>query len=269
MAATVHWSGSTAYITGSSRGIGAAVARAAHARGARVGLISRTPGELEQLADELERHGGADVGVAEADVGDPAQVHGALAVLRSEIGPPDILVNNAGVGAYAAFLDEELETFERLMRVNYLGTVHTIREVLPGMVERQRGHIVNIASVAGLLGAPNETAYSSSKFAVVGLSEALAAEVASLGVGVSLVNPGPVATHFTEARGVEFQRDRPRPLRAEQVADAVMRAVDDDRFEQVLPRWLRFPTVIRAAMPQLFLRGVVRDTAKHASRATR
>ncbi|MBX3287085.1 MAG: SDR family NAD(P)-dependent oxidoreductase, partial [Actinobacteria bacterium] len=158
-------------------------------------------------------------------------------------------------------LDEDPDTYERLVRVNYLGTVHPTLAVLPGMAERHEGHIVNVASIAGLLGAPFEAAYSASKFAVVGFTESLTAEVAPLGIQVSLVNPGPVRTHFAETRGVPFQRTVPRPLHPRTVADAVVAAVDADRFEQVRPRWLRTGVVVRVLAPGLYRRGLVRDSA--------
>jgi short-subunit dehydrogenase len=254
------WSDTTVLITGASRGIGAEVARRVHTEGARVGILARSISELDRLAAEL----GGRVAVAGADVTDGLRLTRAIHALEGELGPADVLVNNAGIGSYAAFVDEDPEAFERLMRVNYLGVVVATRAVLPGMVERGRGHVVNVASVAGVLGAPFETAYSASKFAVVGFSEALAGEVGSLGVEISLVSPGPVATHFTEARGVEFQRDRPRPLDPSVVADAVIRAVERGRFEQIVPRWLRFPPVIRALLPQAYRWGVVRDSAAQA-----
>jgi short-subunit dehydrogenase len=100
---------------------------------------------------------------------------------------------------------------------------------------------------------------------VVGWSESLAAEVAALGIAVSLVNPGPVRTHFTEARGVPFQRRFPRPVGAGQVARAVVAAVEGDRFEQTIPRWLRSGPVVRAVAPGLYRRGLLRSTAREAA----
>lgn len=128
---------------------------------------------------------------------------------------------------------------------------------------------MNIASAAGRLGAPFEAAYSASKFAVVGLSEALAAEVGALGVTVSLVNPGPVSTRFTEARGVPLQRGVPRPLRTERIAGAVVAAVEGDRFEQTLPRWLGVGSIARALAPGLYRRGLLRATTTEAAALAR
>ena len=258
--------GRTVVITGASRGIGAAAAQRMDALGARVGLLARSAPDLEDLAGRLR----GPTATAAADVGDREATQAALASLADRLGDPDVLVNNAGVGAYAAVLEESDDTYERLMRVNYLGTVHATRAVLPAMARRGRGVVVNVASVAGRVGAPFEAAYSASKFAVVGFSESLAAEMGELGVQVRLVDPGPVATSFTEARGVPFQRDVPRPLSPDVVAAAIVAAVERGRFEQVLPRWLRVAEVTRVLAPGAFRRGVAQDArAESAALAAR
>jgi 3-oxoacyl-[acyl-carrier protein] reductase len=166
----MRWEGATVIVTGASRGIGEAVASAGAARGARVGAISRTPM--------------ASVAWRAADVGDRAQVTAAVAGLEGELGPTDILVANAGIGAYGAFADAEVAEIERLVQVNLLGTVYAIKAVLPGMIERRRGHVVIVSSVAGRFGSPFEAAYSATKFAQVGLGEALSVELSASGVGV-------------------------------------------------------------------------------------
>jgi len=254
--------GAVVAVTGASRGIGAATARAVAQRGASVGLVARDRDDLDAVAARL---GGRHV-VAVADVTDRDAVDAAIAHITESLGPIDVLVNNAGAGAYAAVLEERPERFEQLMALNYLGTVHATLAVLPGMAARRRGHIVNVASVAGRLGAPFEAAYSASKFAVVGFTESLAAEMAAFDVACSLVEPGPVATSFTDARGVPFQRRFPRPLAAEQVADAVVAAVERDRFEQVRPRWLRVGVLTRAVSPRLYRRGLVNTASTEARR---
>jgi short-subunit dehydrogenase len=252
--------GSTVYVTGASRGIGRALAARLARDGASVGLLARSGEELEELAAELGSSGmPGQVAAAVADVGDRPEVERAVAELRDALGPADALVNNAGLGAYAAVLEEDGEAFERLMRVNYLGTVHATRAVLPDMVRRRRGHLVNVASVAGRLGAPFEAAYSASKFAVVGFTESLSAELGELGVRVSLVETGPVRTSFTEARGVPFQRERPKPLEASTVVEGIVSAMEHDRAEVLLPRWFRFPVAVRALLPGPYFRGLRRD----------
>jgi 3-oxoacyl-[acyl-carrier protein] reductase len=253
--------GSVAFVTGASRGIGRATAAALHRRGATVGLLARTKEELDELAMSL----GTRTAVAVADVGERVSVESAIGELVDALGPADILVNNAGLGAYASMLEESADTYEHLMRINYLGTVYATRAVLASMADRRRGHIVNVASIAGRVGAPFEAAYSASKFAVVGMTESLAAEVQGFGISVSLVNPGPVETHFTEARGVPFQRKIPRPVSAERVALAVIAAIEHDRFEQTIPRWLGIGSVVRAMAPNLYRRGLLRDSAREAA----
>jgi 3-oxoacyl-[acyl-carrier protein] reductase len=260
-----RWAGTTVLITGASRGIGEAVARAAHDRGAKVGLLARSADDLERLAAEL----GPRTAFATADVSERASVDDAITALTEALGLPGILVNNAGIGSYASFLEEDVDAFERLMAVNYLGTVHATRAALPWMIDRGSGHIVNVGSIAGRLGAPFETAYSASKFAVVGFTEALAAEVHGLGIHVSLVQPGPVRTHFTEARGVPFQQRVPHPVTPERVAEAVLHSVDAHRFEQIVPRWLKGPTVVRALAPRAYRAGLGRSFAKQSRALSR
>ena len=250
----MNWQGSTVVVTGASRGIGKAIVRAAFSRGAQVGLISRSEDELRALLEEIGGRGG----VASADVSDRDQTERAIAKLEAEIGPADILVNNAGIGAFGAVADTDIETFEQLMRVNYLGTVYATKAVLPGLLERGRGHIVNIASIAGRIGAPLEAAYSASKFAVAGLTEALAIELAPRGIGVSMVNPGPVQTEFFAARGHPYQRKTPKPVSAERVARDVIDVVERNKLETYLPRWLRQAVVSRVLFPPLYKAGTIR-----------
>lgn len=243
----------TAVVTGATHGIGRSVVDALVARGAQVGCIARSADDLADVAGAVGRPG--QVAVARADVGNRAELDGALATLGRALGPPDVLVNNAGIGLYGPVVHLDPADAERLMRTNYLGTVYATRAVLPGMIERGRGHIVNIASIAGLLGTPFEAAYAASKFAVVGFSEALAVEAAPFGVRVSMVHPGPVATQFFATRGHPYARRRPRPIDPEEVARAVMKALDRGTFEQSLPKALAFAPVVRHALPRFYLRG--------------
>jgi len=258
----VEWNGAVAIVTGASRGIGRAVAVAAAERGARMGLLARDEGDLRSVLAEIGGRGA----VAVADVADPDALRAATDALESELGPVDVLVANAGIGAYGAFADLGREELERIVRVNVLGTAHAIRAVVPGMIERRRGHIVTIGSIAGRIGSPFEAIYSATKFAGVGLTEALAVELEPYGVGVSIVNPGPVATAFGEARGHPYDRDRPRPVPAEQVAAAVVKAVEDGVAEQYVPGSFRPAVVVRHLVPPLFRRGLKRNFTRELAR---
>ena len=248
MKPTVRWDGAVAIVTGASRGIGRGVALAAASRGAKVGLIARSRDDLESVLAET----GGNGAVATADVSDRAEVERAVAELASALGDVDILVNNAGIGAYERLTTD---TAERLMEVNYLGTLYPTMAVVPGMYARGRGHVVNVASVAGRMGAPLESAYCATKFAVTGLTEAFRPEANVNGVGVSLVQPGPVATDFFDARGEPYARKFPRPVSVERVVKAVMRAVDRGRFEQYVPHWLGAAHIMKTLFPPMYRAG--------------
>jgi short-subunit dehydrogenase len=245
-----------ALVTGASRGIGREVARQAAERGARVGLVARSAGDLDEVLSLIDGRGVA----VPADVADPIQVADAVRAVEEALGPVDVVVANAGIGAYGPFAATDAAEVERLTRVNWLGTAHVVRAVLPGMVERRRGHVAVVASIAGRMGAPFEALYSATKFAQVGLAEALAVEVAPFGVGVSVVNPGPVATDFFAARGHPYDRRVPRPVRPERVATAVVEAVERERAERFVPRWLRQALVSRVLVPPLYRWGARRAT---------
>ena len=245
-------------ITGASRGIGRAVATSAASRGAKVGLIARGREDLDAVARAL----GDGHALATADVAEPDQLTAAIGKLEAELGPTDILVANAGIGAYGPFAEVDPVDIERLVRVNVLGTMHAIRTVVPGMIERRRGHIVTLGSIAGRVGAPFEALYSATKFAQVGLTEALSVELSPYGIGVSMVNPGPVETDFFEARGHAYDRKSPKPVPAQQVADAVMAAVDSKKLEQYVPKWLRSASIVRHLAPPVFLSGTKRAFRK-------
>lgn len=185
--------GKNALITGAGKGIGKAVAQQLAAEGVNVALIARTEKDLEAVAAEL-KSSGVKVVYAAADVADRAAVEAAIAKLTSELGSIDILINNAGVGKFGKFMEMEPEEWEHIIKVNLLGAYYVIRGVLPGMLARQSGDIVNISSTAGQKGAAVTSAYSASKFGLIGMSESLMQEVRKSNIRVTTLTPSTIAT---------------------------------------------------------------------------
>lgn len=185
--------GKNAIITGAGRGIGRATAIAFAKEGINVGLIGKTAANLEKVAEELHQYG-VDVTMATADVSDNESVIAAVEHVKSELGPIDILINNAGIGNFGKFLELSPEEFKNIIDVNLMGVYYVTRAVLPEMIERQSGDIINISSTAGQKGAPVTSAYSASKFGVLGLTESLMLEVRKHNIRVSALTPSTVAT---------------------------------------------------------------------------
>ena len=179
-------SGKHAIVTGANRGIGAAIALALSERGATVSLLVRNRARGEEAECMLEGSHGTFV----ADVTDRSAVHAACTAAAERFGPVDILVNNAGSTESAPFLKSDPSLFKRMIAVHLLAAVHTTQAVLPSMIARGHGHVINMASTAGLRGEAYVTAYVAAKHALVGLTRALAVEVEQHGVLVNAVCPG-------------------------------------------------------------------------------
>lgn len=189
--------GRGAVVTGGGRGIGAAVARALAGRGARVVVAARSTGEIEAVSAAL-RGGGAESWAIRVDVSDPESVRALFDEAGGRLGAVDILVNNAGVVSTAPVTKLTLDEWTRLWTVNTTGPFLCAQAVLPGMIERGWGRIVNVASVASLRGASYIAAYAASKHGVLGFTRSLAAEVARQGITANAVCPGYVDTPMTE-----------------------------------------------------------------------
>lgn len=189
--------GKNALITGGGRGIGRAAANALAKEGVNLGLIGLNLSNLEKVTAELAQYD-IKFSVATADVTDLIAVQHAVDQIQSDLGSIDILVNNAGIAKFGGFLELSPEEWENIIRVNLMGVYNVTRVVLPGMIERKTGDIVNIASSAGQKGAPVTSAYSASKFAVLGLTESLMLEVRKHNIRVTALTPSTVVTDLAK-----------------------------------------------------------------------
>ena len=248
-------------VTGASSGIGRLLALRLAREGARVALVARRAGELEQLAAEITTAGGHAL-VLPCDVGERAQVFAAAAQATARLGPIDILVNNAGYGHHRRFLDWDLDDMERMLQVNFLGSLYWTKALLPQMVARRTGWIVFMASVAGKLGVPEESAYAASKFAMVGLAEALSLEVEDAGVHVLTVCPGTINTPFFDAEALERMPpvSKRMMIGPQRVVDATLAALARGRHEITVPRFITTGYFVRLLAPGFMRRNTKRTT---------
>jgi short-subunit dehydrogenase len=239
-------------ITGASSGIGKQLAVDFAARRAVVVGCGRSIARLKESLKEVRRHSPSSAMIG-CDVSDLEQVRGMVAKVLADYGKIDVLINNAGVGMRKPFVDSELGAVEEMIRINFLGAAYCAHAVLPSMIARKTGHIVNISSGAGKIGTLNMSAYCASKFALNGWSESLYHELRPLGVKVSVVCPGPVRTEFNR----EFRDTEPKsPARLlvtpEAVSREIIKVIENNKFEVITPRWLAFLCALERHMPNLF-----------------
>jgi short-subunit dehydrogenase len=222
--------GTRVLVTGASRGIGQAVANAFGARGCEVGRVSRS-------------------GEVPADVSDPDSIAAAV----SGFGPVDVLVANAGIAHYLPFKDMPLADAEELTRVNWMGTVHTVRAALPGMLELRRGQIAIVSSGAGIRSFPNAAVYGATKAAQRGFGEALRHELKGTGVGVTMVYPGQIHSglhdHEKERMPSWYRPDRTSP--PEPLAEAIVAGVEKGSREVFYPPSVRLLRIVHGLQPGL------------------
>lgn len=221
-------------ITGASSGVGAALAQQLAAGGAVVGLIARRRDRLEAVLADCRRHSpGSQMWVA--DLADTAAIDGLALEAWDDLGGIDVLVNNAAIPKRRTVAELDPAAVEAVMRVNFFAPMRLTLAVLPGMLARGDGVIVNVSSMGGRLGIIHETAYCASKFALCGWSESMAVDLHGTGVSVKLIEPGPVDTEIWD------QPDNDDPLYTGPkvppgaVAQGIIAALGSDRFEHYLP----------------------------------
>lgn len=243
MASTDKIAGKNIAITGAARGIGYATAKALLRRGARVVIGDRDVEALASAVEGLKEEGNVDA--HPLDVTDPASFKAFLDAARAG-GQLDVLINNAGVMPIGPFLSTSDGAIRSMLEVNLYGVINGCRLVLPEMVARRGGQIVNIASVAGLIVAPGMAVYNSSKFGVVGLSRALSDEFAPQGVQVSAVLPTFTNTDLiagTNATGAQ------KPVEPEDIAAGVIAVIEKPRVQLTVPKPLGAVTTVINALP--------------------
>jgi clavulanate-9-aldehyde reducatase len=227
---TIDLSGQVVAITGASSGIGEATALACAHAGAVVALAARRADRIQALAERIAQEGGRAVAVP-TDVGEEAQARAFVERAHSELGRVDVLVNNAGVMLLGPIENAPTEEWRRMVHANVFGVLYCTHAVLPLMREQGCGHIVNVSSVAGRVARAGSGVYNLTKWGVGAFSEALRQEAVGLGVRVTLVEPGAVATELPSHNRPEILEQMAKrfqgvtPLAAEDIANAVLYAI--------------------------------------------
>ena len=216
--------GKTVIVTGGGGGIGGATCLRFARAGAAVGVLDLNPEAGERVAAQIRDAGGRALSVR-CDITDRASVDAAVAAVEQELGPIDVLVNNAGWDVFRPFVKTEPAQWERLIAINLTGALHMHHAVLPGMVARKRGRIVNIASDAARVGSSGEAVYAACKGGLVSFSKTIAREHARHGITVNVVCPGPTETALFE----DYKQGAGNP---EKLVEAFTRSIPLGRIGQ-------------------------------------
>jgi 2-hydroxycyclohexanecarboxyl-CoA dehydrogenase len=217
----------TVVVTGASRGIGRSVAQRFADEGARVALVSRSEKGLLETAARIDKAKGSCLAIP-TDITEPDAAVACVGKIEKELGPVDILVNNAGVFLWKPFLKITPEEWNIVISTNLTGAANFCRAVLPGMVERRRGRIVNVASIHGMRGDANLAAHSAAKFGLVGLTQSLAREFREHNIAINAVCPGTVENKLDETEGQDRRSPLAEKLWPRDVAKAVLFLASDD-----------------------------------------
>src|SRR6266852_2656580 len=235
------WQDKVVLITGASSGIGRALALELARRGAAVGLLARREDLLQEVVREIEAHGGK-ASALPADVTDANAVRSAVGALRNEFGPIDLLIASAGVGATTAGGKLEPEGVARVFSVNVMGVVNSVTAVIPQMIERGRGQLAVISSLAAYRGLPKSAAYCASKAAISSLFESLRLDLQPQGIDVTIIHPGFIKTALTAGREAKL----PFLLEVDDAANKIIRAIEKRKKSYAFP-W-QLATLVRAGM---------------------
>jgi short-subunit dehydrogenase len=246
--------GARILITGASRGIGEAAALELAARGARLAIAARGKDDLERVSLAVEAAGGAPAAIIPTDVSKEAEVVAMVAAAERALGGIDILVNNAGLGFNAAVAEIHPTDLRHVFEVNVVAPHIATRAALPAMLQRRRGNIVNVGSVASHIATPYLGGYSATKFALKALSDALRIELQGSGVHVTLICPGPIATEFVKrSKGDPRGRVPLRPVGAPtaDVGRCIARAISRNSAEAFVPAYYQALVGANSVAPQV------------------
>ncbi|KMY50689.1 SDR family NAD(P)-dependent oxidoreductase [Peribacillus loiseleuriae] len=239
-------------ITGASGGIGKEIAKKAAEQGARVVLLARNTDKLEELRNELNNQYGDVAYAYTLDVSDMKKIVNVFTDIYAHIGEIDVLVNNAGYGTFKEVDETDTEEIQAMFRVNVIGLMACTKMVVPAMKRRKSGHIINVASMAGKIATPKSTLYSSTKFAVIGYSNALRLELMRDGIRVTTVNPGPIQTNFfdiADESGTYVKNIEKFILQPAYVADKIVAAMLTKKREINLPRFMNAISKMHTLFP--------------------
>jgi short-subunit dehydrogenase len=246
--------GQRVLVTGASSGIGAALAEHLAARGAVVALCARRKDRLMETLDRCRQHSpGARMWVC--DLGEPAAVEDLVRSVTADLGGVDVLVNNAGIPKRRHVTKLDPTTAEQVMNINYLAPVRLMLALLPGMLERRHGRIVNISSVAATLSSPGESAYDASKAALSVFSEAMAIDLWDTGVKVHVVYPGVVDTELFSLPDNDPVIPGIEPIPVAEVVEAIVGAVERDEPQVYAPAYFADIVATKSADLAGFLAG--------------
>jgi short-subunit dehydrogenase len=218
-------------VTGASRGLGRQIAIACAGRGYRLALVARKVSELNELADKLKDAHDCEAGVFACDLSEPGSAAQCITSIQVAMGPVDVLINNAGIGWYKPFLEHTPEEHERMININFTSVVQLTHAALPAMLEKKRGHIINIASDLSHRALGNMAVYTATKHAMRGLSRSLSQELRGQGIKVTQINPGMIYSSFNdseEGNMSEFDALKTRPL-----ADLIVQVMEQPGHQMV------------------------------------
>lgn len=213
--------GKVAVVTGAARGIGRAIAVALAKEGVNVGVIARSEDTLQNVVEEMESYD-VKAAYAVADVSNLEQVQAAAAKLKDQLGLTDILINNAGTGKFEKLVDMDPAVFKNIVDVNIMGTFNVSHTIVPQLIEKNAGDVINISSTNGLNGAATSSAYSAAKFGIIGITESLAAEVRRNNIRVTALAPSTIATDLADALNLIPSDKRDQYMHPDDIAEYIV-----------------------------------------------